>query len=385
MKRITTTAMQAIEDLAALPHRGSATQGEMDGLDIIARHLTAMGITARIQKFSSPTSAYLPAFLFAAAQIGASASYLMTGAPVIPLLVAGAGLLYILADSSLLFDIPITPRAGSANIYGEIPCTGDREQTIVIAAHVDAHRTPWLFSPAGLKVYRALMPVAIISTLLALAAYWIGFAWFAVPHMIVMLALAALMMQGHSSPYSPAVNDNASGCGVALGLAEHYKQRPLRHTNLVVLFTGCEEVGAYGARAFASKHKIRFPGAYWLSLDTLGAEGAHPVYLTKEQFLLPTRSNKYLVSLADKFAEMYGAQRAVLANAYTDSAPAALHGFKTISILAMQDQGLPGWHQPTDTHVSRETVEAAAEFAAALIDEIDGAIRHERKTQPSTK
>jgi Zn-dependent M28 family amino/carboxypeptidase len=67
------------------------------------------------------------------------------------------------------------------------------------------------------------------------------------------IALAELLNQfAHRNRYSPGANDNASGVGVVLALAEHFAARPPAHVRLGFLFTGAEETGLHGATAFAA-------------------------------------------------------------------------------------------------------------------------------------
>ena len=40
---------------------------------------------------------------------------------------------------------------------------------------------------------------------------------------------------------SPGANDNASGVGVVLELMHYYSKKPLKNTEILAVFTGCEE------------------------------------------------------------------------------------------------------------------------------------------------
>jgi hypothetical protein len=358
-----------------LPHRGSTTAQEKSGLNMVYGTLEKHGLKAERETFRASSSAYRPGLFFSISQVLASAVYLFLGGDPLPaFVVAGLGLVYILADSALL-DTPFSRNATSGNVWAEIGSSDDASQTIVLAAHVDTHRTPALFSSqAWLRAYRMLMPVAIGSSILALALYWFPVAGvlYAPIHAVTLLIVAALMVQADSTPYSNGANDNASGVGVLMALANHYHKRPLRRTRLVVLWTGCEEVGAYGSRDWARKRRDDYPGAYWISLDTLGGAASRPVYTTSEQFLLKTTSDPALVSIAAGLAESHAARPVKLQSAYTDSAPAARNGFRVMSVLAMTPEGgMPGWHRVTDTSLDMAALSYSLGFIEAVIEAID--------------
>ena len=75
-----------------------------------------------------------------------------------------------------------------------------------------------------------------------------------------------------SGAFSPGANDNASGVGVVLALAEHFAIQPIEDLQIEVLITTAEETGMHGARVFA---KTLDPGTpcHVLTFDMVGTGG----------------------------------------------------------------------------------------------------------------
>jgi Zn-dependent M28 family amino/carboxypeptidase len=75
---------------------------------------------------------------------------------------------------------------------------------------------------------------------------------------------------GFDKRFSPGANDNASGVGILLALAEYYTKTPPQQIQLGFLFTGAEETGMHGAQAFASQLQDINNPIYILNLDMVG-------------------------------------------------------------------------------------------------------------------
>jgi Zn-dependent M28 family amino/carboxypeptidase len=88
----------------------------------------------------------------------------------------------------------------------------------------------------------------------------------------------ALTAQPDTTPFTHGANDNASGAAIVLSLAERLAREPLARTEVWALGSGCEEVGSYGAQAFADAHRGDLPGLVAISIDNVG--GAAPASAT---------------------------------------------------------------------------------------------------------
>jgi hypothetical protein len=169
---------------------------------------------------------------------------------------------------------------------------------------------------------------------------------------LLLVGVLAVSLEADLTPFTQGANDNASGAGIVLSLAEGMAAKPLRETDVWVLLSGCEEVGCYGAEAFLRSHKEDLDDAFWLTLDSVGAEGTSPCYLTRETFLLTTNSDPVLLAIADTVTAenpSLGARRHQFRGAYTEGAIGGKHGLRVLTFLATRPSGaVPNWHRTTD-------------------------------------
>lgn len=87
--------------------------------------------------------------------------------------------------------------------------------------------------------------------------------------------------------YSPGANDNASGVGVLLALAEHYAHNPPGNLQLCFLFLAAEETGMHGSRAFVrSLSSAREPLVGAINVDMVGS-GNTLRYVRRDGTIVP--------------------------------------------------------------------------------------------------
>jgi hypothetical protein len=87
----------------------------------------------------------------------------------------------------------------------------------------------------------------------------------------MILGQAGLILADEMGDYSTGANDNASGVALLFALAERLVAQPLRHTEVVLAFTGCETVGASGAAELAACYGDAWADAWWIITDSVGA------------------------------------------------------------------------------------------------------------------
>jgi hypothetical protein len=280
----------------------------------------------------------------------------------------------------------VLPKGRSQNVFGQIPPSQEVRRQLVLLAHLDTHRTPLVFSSEKwVKLFKILVPTGIVC-FLALVVLFVAdlitpnVIWrlLSLPFVTFMFVQFLITFQADFSPYTVGANDNASGVGVVLRLAERLKEKPLAHTALWVVLSGCEEVGCYGADAFAQKHREELERALWISVDNVGGAGASPAYLRRESFLLTTRSDPDLLALADGVAsrcpelDAYGRS---FRGAYTEGTIGGKHGFRVLTVLAIRRDGvLPEWHRPTDLveNVDFDVIDRVEAFLWEFLQELDG-------------
>lgn len=376
--------------------RGSATEEEAKAADYVAEQLTSLKLTPQRHKFLSAESAYAPYALFAGLAL---LSLFLFWQPQ-PVGAAAAFILTLTALGSVMLEMTfhtnplrwLLPLGDSQNIHARIhraDTTSDAgpTQTVFITAHLDTHRTPLVFSsPGWIKVFGLLMPTGLISVAVLAVLFLMGiFTQAAILRQIallpgvVMLIIFALMIQADLTEFSRGAEDNASGVALALGLAERLAQTPLQCTDVALVFTGCEEVGCYGADAFFRAHAEQVKGAVHLVVDQVGAAGTKPRIVLGERFLAAVRSDSQLIEIAREVMTAHPELQASfvsMGTGYGELSVGVKNGLRCIALAArLEDGSSPHWHKKSDTleHVDLELVDREQELAWLLLQGIDAA------------
>ncbi|HEX6385229.1 MAG TPA: M28 family peptidase, partial [Anaerolineae bacterium] len=235
--------------------RGSATPAEREAARYVEAELVKLGLPVTVQRFRSPTSAWLPfAYVWAIALIAALLAPWFN--PVSGVLAAALCLLalwWLLGELNLK-DTPLRlllPHGESQNVIGRLPPQGVATQRVVLVGHLDSHRTPYFHQTQQRNAIlsRLLISAAlglVVNAVIFILVAFTGWVWLylaAVPFTLLHLVGLIITLQVDRTPYSPGASDNASAVATVLTLAEHLVRQPLRHTELWFLFSGCEEVG----------------------------------------------------------------------------------------------------------------------------------------------
>jgi hypothetical protein len=369
--------------------RGSTSPGEAKAAEYAAEVLAGHGLEPEIGSFASARSGWQPFALFSGLMLIALASFLVGGE--IGSLVAAAlgavGVASVLLELSFLSN-PLRwllPRAESQNVSARIPARDGARRKVVLVGHLDTHRTPKVFSSdTWLRVFRALIPLGLLASIVMLAMFAAGVVFdyslwrlSALVPGLFLVGILAVSLQADLSPFTEGANDNASGAGIVLSLAEELAAEPLRETDVWVVLSGCEEVGCYGADAFLRGHKDYLSGAFWLTLDSVGGEGTSPCYLTKETFLLSTHSDPELLEIADSVAierPDLKARPHRFRGAYTEGAIGGKHGLRVLTFLAARPSGaVPDWHRTTDVleRLDKGALARCESFVKEILARID--------------
>jgi acetylornithine deacetylase/succinyl-diaminopimelate desuccinylase-like protein len=193
------------------------------------------------------------------------------------------------------------------------------------------------------------------------------------------LSLALLAERELRGVDVPGANDNASGTAVVAQLAAECARRPLAHTEVRLLVTGCEESGVLGAQAYARAHAPDGAATTFLNFDNVGGD-APLTYILREGSANQTRpASPALVSVAEAIARRRPDLGLVPADTTpglpTDATVFRARGWEAITLLAQWEEGIPDYHWPTDTfeNVSAEAVGRALETGRELLRELDRA------------
>lgn len=367
--------------------RGSTTPKEAEAAQYSAQVLRSAGLEAVVEPYIGARSAYYPYVLYSGVFLLAVALFIYMGK-------AGAiiaSILALFALGSVILELLfrpnpfrwMLPKGTSHNAWARILSEGPARNKVVVIGHIDSHRTPLLFStPGWTRLFKTLVPIGLGSSVILIAIFIIGaitpssyLVWISLPFALVLLAVFLITIQADLTPFTEGANDNATGAGITLSIAERLAQEPLKNTEVWAVLSGCEEVGAYGAEAFASAHKNELQGAFWIALDSLGSGSI--AYLTQETFLMPARSDPGLLEIARAVSERcpdLDTFPQTFQGAYTDGFIGVKHGFRTLTLLGQNRNGeLPEWHRITDDmdHLNPQVVYNAEKFLLEILQVID--------------
>ncbi len=181
---------------------------------------------------------------------------------------------------------------------------------ILFCAHVDSPRASFFTGSFLLSFFSRMLFYAQRVALAAAVLGALHLTRFSIPIVldrIVMLAgvvvggtwllLEGIHQLGRPVRLSPGAVDNASGVGAALALAEYFALQT-GEVNVGFLFTGAEETGLHGARAFAEALPAGID-LHVINLDMVGA-GDELYYVTRDGTLSPLNTDRYLNQLIQR-------------------------------------------------------------------------------------
>lgn len=169
---------------------------------------------------------------------------------------------------------PVPNGLTSFNVSAEQAPTGEKKSTLVLGAHIDTavaapyHRSGWRkimrryfgFSAIG-RAFMALLLLTFLRIPLGVIlgedtaesiedmGLWVIKAYFVLIWLYLMFTVYERLTQ--PIVFAPGANDNASGVGAVLALADHFKDQPPAHVALRYLIFCAEEVGLIGSARYA--------------------------------------------------------------------------------------------------------------------------------------
>lgn len=372
--------------------RGSCTPSERQAAEYAAEQMRLLGVHGpRLEPYQGAPSTYRPyALAFTVALLGTLLVWLIPGrgTMVVAALLSALGAWGMLAETDFSANWMrwLLPKAGSQNAVGAIPPTGDVEHKVVLCAHLDSHRTPIFYSSkAWHTLFAFLVGAAFVSMVLGALANgvgalfgWAWVRWIGLAAAAMELFALVLCLHADLTPFSPGANDDASGVGVILAVAERLFQEPLAHSEVWLAFTGCEEVSAYGIAAFLDAHQASLgDDAVYVILDQIGVGQLR--ILTSDGLILKRKTHPRALALAHRAgAALPGLDLGEhVGIAYTDAAVATKRGLVALTVDALPPpdaEDVMHWHQMSDTvdHVEPQALADAYAFTWQLLQEIDG-------------
>jgi phosphate/sulfate permease len=343
--------------------RGSTTEEERRAAEYCADVFSSLGLMPTLETFYSAISIYHPHLYAALLMILSFVLYPLGGR-----FSAGfAAFLALFALASDLLELSfrdnpfrwIAPKAMSQNAVAILEPREDHHRDVILIGHLDSHRTPIIFSSARwVFIYQTFTTIAFLLFLAQMLLYALGtvtqWSWIwpgSVPSLLAAILLLAMCIQADRTPFSHGANDNATGAGMILTLAQSLKEEPLQKTRVWLVCTGCEEVQHYGAIDFFRRHGDEFKEPTTVVFEMLGCAG--PAWLVKEGIIIPFRAHPDLVALSARLSSEnpgWGAFPAQIRGGNTEMADALRAGIPAITLIGRTAEGeMPYWHQVEDT------------------------------------
>ncbi len=278
------------------------------------------------------------------------------------------------------------PTRESATLIGRIPPSDEPRRKLVLIGHTDSNKHRLMFAPITkrflLGITTSATALAILNGLAQLAvAVGLGKAANRITRAsrwgLIASALLALVDEGGG--FIDGANDNASAVACLLGLGAHLKQRPLKHTEIWLAFTGAEEVGCLGMHALLDRYGSELTDAWFLDLEMVGA--GEIAYVTRHSGLSffntydpDAESLAWAERTAQNHPELGVSGRAMVISEEVGSLRG--RGYRGLCLVGVGDGGwLANWHQYRDNtdNIEPASLERAARFAWAMVQTLDEA------------
>lgn len=362
--------------------RAPASEGERWASKYIAGVLEKLGIECQVETFESHRTFSYPfiiAWSFSVLGGWLSCSHGFLGFLLVTL---GAAAFY--QEAHLRGSVSrFLPKEPSQNVVGRIRAKGEAHRRVLVCAHYDTSRTGLYFHPRFVGRFRTLFVLTAVSAMglpvfvLLGGLFWSGLFGLLRGLATVWLLLNILVLV-HREVYGKNVygaNDNASGTGVMLAVAERLAKDPLQNTEVWVAATGCEEAGLVGMLDLLKRHGQELQDALIVNLDSLGAGNLS--YITGEGLIrVLTADPELLMFSAEVVREnpdlpFTPREHQGLA---TDATGALIRGYRAMSVIALEDEGVvPNWHWETDVveNLDEKNLKDAETFVDLLLKKID--------------
>ncbi len=368
--------------------RPSTSERERWAADYVEEALRRSGIAdIQRQPFKSQNSAgWVMIISFAAGLLATVLSGLAGrwGGILGSALFAGSGYIFwqLLFVRPPIFQKAIA-RWTSQNVIATIPAEGQTRQTIYLVGHLDSQKQRFQFPPSPFWIMKAQTSLPILlgalGSLFSLASALPGYrggSWWLWPLGAAYLWGLLGTVYDETQPHVEGANDNATAVSLLLGIAQTLKDRPLRHTDVVLLFTGCEEVGCVGMESYLRQFSPPTDNTFWIDVEMVGTGDL--CYVTKHgiSYLTPYFPHPVMVGIADRVARRHPRLGVVGKDMVILEEVASLRrrGYKALCIAGYDERGvLPHWHRLSDTleNIEPDTLSRAACYIWALMREID--------------
>ena len=271
----------------------------------------------------------------------------------------------------------------SQNVIAKMPSSSQAKQTIYLVGHLDSQKQRFQFPPPLAKVMKAQSSLPIVLGILGGVLLLVdillghdGTSWW-----LWLLGIAYLWgLSGaifdETQPHVEGANDNATAMSLLLGIAQALKNQPLEQTDVILLFTGCEEVGCVGMESYLQQYSPSTENTFWIDIEMVGT--GNVCYVTKHgiSYFSSYYPHPEIAQLANQVAQKHpqlgvrGKNMVIL----EEVANLWRRGYKAICIAGYNKKGvLPNWHRLSDNleNIEPDTLSRAACYTWELMQEID--------------
>jgi hypothetical protein len=374
--------------------RGAATPEEKRAADYALHQLQKIGAQdVRLESFRAPRSGWLPIAIVFSIAVWSSflcwGSFYLTQGKAIGGLI-GAVLcalgVWIVYRHITFKDHPLRRLTGqlpSVNVIGRIAAADQARQRVVLVANLDTSPAAWIFQgPRRAKFLRFMLTASFVSLIVGAIMFVLGafdlWDWgFVFAGMCGVLQSVGILMaiQADQGDFGPGANDNGSGVGTVLALAERLQPNPLPHTEVWIVLTGSHTINGHGLCAFLDQHDAQIGEAWFIGFEGVGI-GARLIAAEREGPL--RRSIRSEVRELLERANRARADRAAQPRSATDRssivAPAIWRGLKGVclSVYATRN-AIPNRRSRNDTASAIESsaLELAHDFGWELLQMIE--------------
>lgn len=269
----------------------------------------------------------------------------------------------------------------TTNVIAEIG-DADAPVTLVVLAHHDAGRTGAMFDQSLQKAIWQRWPSRVEGLNTSIPYWWPAFLAPAAVGLglltgrrglrrggaIFSSAAFGLLVDIARSPVVPGANDNLSGVGVMVALAERLRDRPIDGVRVILVSAGAEEELQGGVYDYLRDHGAELDptSTYCLAVDTVGSpqlvmlEGEGPVAM--EDYCDPSFRD-----LVADVAALHGVSldRGLRSRFSTDGVVTSRANIPTVCLVSLEPWKAPAnYHLMTDTpeNLTYETVAATTEL-----------------------
>jgi hypothetical protein len=286
-----------------------------------------------------------------------------------------------------LFLSTLLPSATSVNVVGRAGAAAPVRR-VVLSAHIDTAQAGLIFRRELADLFARFQtrgggeppgPLAVPEALLIAGAVIAGAGWLGAHGALFgmlkgltslgLLIATVLGLQWAASPPTPGANDNASAVAAMLTCAETLLRGLPADVELWVAGVGAEEVGSNGMRALLEAHRDwPLDHTYFVNFECVG--GGTLRFVRSEGMLGKVSYPPAFLEIARRLAAggAFGAIAGTDLLAATDGHVPAELGYPTLSLIALEDNGVPrNYHRIEDTvdGIDMSVVLRAADFGAA--------------------